>query len=241
MVALGANAIVSQNNSIVLGASNVNVAIGNTAPQNKLEITKGVANQSGLRFTNLNSSSPASVLTQAKFLTVNSTGDVILGSLNNTARASTDLDFWQKHGDNIQSENTAAVVIGNSIDSTPLGYKLYVEEGILTEKVKVAVKNTKDWSDYVFNSDYALAPLAKVEEYIKHNKHLPGIPSAREMVKNGNDLHKTDAKLLKKLEELTLYSIQLNKLNNEQKSINDRQQREINELKRLMKLSRQNR
>lgn len=95
--------------------------------------------------------------------------------------------------------------------TTPSDYKLYVEKGILTERVKVALKTTADWSDYVFDKNYKLSSFSELEEYIINNKHLPGIPSASEMVQSGNDLAKTDAMLLEKIEELTLYVIKINK------------------------------
>ncbi len=104
------------------------------------------------------------------------------------------------------------VLIGDpSIVSLPVGYKLYVETGILTEKVKVAVKNTANWSDYVFAKDYKLKPLEEVDAFIKLNQHLPGVPSAEEVVKEGIDMATMDAKLLEKIEELTLYMIALKK------------------------------
>lgn len=91
------------------------------------------------------------------------------------------------------------------------GYKLYVEEGILTEKVKVAVKDSEDWFDHVFNSDYKLMPLTDLEKYIVENKHLPDVPTTKEVLANGIDLGKTNGILLKKVEELTLYLIELKK------------------------------
>jgi len=93
------------------------------------------------------------------------------------------------------------------------GYKLFVADGILTEKVKVAVKTTSDWSDYVFAPNYKLKNLSDVESFIKINKHLPGVPSADDVVKQGIDLGKMDAKLLEKIEELTLYMIEIQKQN----------------------------
>lgn len=93
----------------------------------------------------------------------------------------------------------------------PAGYRLYVKDGILTEKVKVAVTSYSNWSDYVFANEYKLRSLDEVESFIKTNRHLPGVSSAEQMVKEGNDLGATDAKLLEKIEELTLYIIQLNK------------------------------
>jgi len=103
------------------------------------------------------------------------------------------------------------IVIGSV--TTNSNYKLFVETGILTEKVKVAVKNTSNWSDYVFNKDYKLLSLGEVESYIQKNKHLPGVPSAEEVVKDGIDMATMDAKLLEKIEELTLYMIELKKEN----------------------------
>jgi trimeric autotransporter adhesin len=95
----------------------------------------------------------------------------------------------------------------------PAGYNIYAKDGILTQKVKVAVPNTSDWSDYVFSDNYKLNSLDSVATYIKTNKHLPGVPSAEDVVKNGIDIAKMDAKLLEKVEELTLYLIELKQQN----------------------------
>ena len=54
-------------------------------------------------------------------------------------------------------------------------------------------------------------PLNEVEAFVKENKHLPNVPSATEMVENGLDVAQMDAKLLEKVEELTLYIIEQNK------------------------------
>ncbi|NBB19509.1 hypothetical protein GVN20_09120 [Runella sp. CRIBMP] len=90
-------------------------------------------------------------------------------------------------------------------------YRLYVQDGIMTEKLKVALRNSSDWADYVFAPNYKLMPLNEVEKYVSENKHLPNIPSAEEMSKNGLDVMQTSAKLMEKIEELTLYVIELNK------------------------------
>jgi len=95
----------------------------------------------------------------------------------------------------------------------PGNYRLYVADGILTEKVRVALKNTGDWADYVFADDYKLRSLTEVEAYVKENKHLPGVPSAEEVQKTGIDMAAMDAKLLEKIEELTLYVIGIQKEN----------------------------
>jgi trimeric autotransporter adhesin len=72
------------------------------------------------------------------------------------------------------------------------------------------VENTSStWADYVFNEDYKLMSLLEVESFIKLNKHLPEIPSADEVKENGHKLGEMDVLLLKKVEELTLYLIDL--------------------------------
>lgn len=95
--------------------------------------------------------------------------------------------------------------------ATSGGYRLLVKGGMITEKIKVAVAGSSDWADYVFSPSYQLMTLEKVESFIKNNKHLPNVPSAEEMSNSGLDVLQTSAKLMEKIEELTLYLIELNK------------------------------
>jgi hypothetical protein len=97
------------------------------------------------------------------------------------------------------------------VTNLPAGYKLYVQSGILAEKVRVALASSTAWADYVFGKDYKLMPIAQVANYISTNQHLPGVPSATEVSKAGIDMAEMDATLLKKIEELTLYMIEQNK------------------------------
>jgi hypothetical protein len=115
-------------------------------------------------------------------------------------------------------------------------YRLLVEGGILSERVKVALRNpTTNWADYVFANDYKLMPLKEVEAYINENKHLPGIDSANELVKNGLDLGDMQAKQMAKIEELTLYVIEQNKTLENQKKALEKQGKEIEEYKLIYK------
>lgn len=75
------------------------------------------------------------------------------------------------------------------------------------------------WSDFVFDKDYYLMPINELEKRIKENGHLPGIPSAGEVSKKGINIADMQAKLLQKIEEMTLYMI---KMNNENKELKDR-------------------
>lgn len=107
-------------------------------------------------------------------------------------------------------------------------YRLLVEGGVLSEKVKVALRNpSTNWADYVFAHDYKLMPLKEVEAFVKENKHLPGIESADELVKNGLDLGEMQAKQMGKIEELTLHAI-------EQEKKLEAQAKEIEELKAIL-------
>lgn len=232
--AIGNNAVVSASNSIVLG-SNANVGIGTSTPQAKLEITAGTGGNSGLRFTNLTAANTATGST-SKVLTVDNAGNVILANYASGAREAAAESLWTKtEAGMLRTAQTGAVVIGKDLRSVPAGYQLYVADGILTEKVKVAVKNSADWSDYVFATNYKLRPLAEVEMFVKENKHLPGIPSAAEVVEQGVDVGKMDAKLLEKIEELTLYMIQLKK--DSDRRIN-RLEKENRQMKQMIKRSR---
>ena len=94
------------------------------------------------------------------------------------------------------------------VSTAPSGYKLFVEEGILAEKVRVALDGASDWADYVFEDDYKLMPLHEVDQFIKKNNHLPNVPSADEMVESGLDVLESDAILLRKIEEAYLYILQ---------------------------------
>ncbi len=105
--------------------------------------------------------------------------------------------------------NTGKVRIG-SVNITPAGYKLFVEDGILTEKLRVAVDGAMDWADYVFEEDFELMPLQNVKEFINKNGHLPNVPSAEQMVETGLDVLESDAILLRKIEEAYLYILDQN-------------------------------
>jgi len=85
---------------------------------------------------------------------------------------------------------------------------LEVKGTICAKKVRIEVK---DWADFVFSKDYELPTLESVEQHIGEHKHLPGIPSEKEVTENGIDMADMQAKLLQKVEELTLYVIEQDK------------------------------
>lgn len=126
---------------------------------------------------------------------------------------------------------TGNVGIGTT---TPGSYKLAVEGIIGARKVKVT---TQPWADFVFDPAYALPSLKQVETHIKTHHHLPGIPSASEITANGLDIGDMQQKQMQKIEELTLYMIDLNKkLELQQQLISNQQQVILEQGKQLEKL-----
>lgn len=269
-----------------------NVGIGNSAPANRLEITSASANASGLRFTNLNFNyAPPANTAVSKFLTLTTTGDVILreiptsgtattvsnsiagGQLTTTVNGVASTPVTLPSGGsgcniytcdnsidtttipstitgvrtvtmgnnnlyfktNATDDGTGRLYIGSTMNTLSFPaitatsrFRLMVEGGILTERVKVALRNpATNWADYVFADDYKLMPLSEVESFVKENKHLPGIESAEELGKQGLDLGDMQAKQMGKIEELTLYVIDQNK-------IIEKQGKEIQELKAMV-------
>lgn len=95
------------------------------------------------------------------------------------------------------------------------GYKLAVAGKIRATEVKIA---SLPWSDFVFDKDYNLMPIPSLKTFIEENKHLPDIPSEAEVQENGISLGEMDALLLQKIEELTLYVIDLKEENQELKA-----------------------
>ena len=111
--------------------------------------------------------------------------------------------YWSKIDDNI-SYTQGNVGIGTTNTDT---WKLAVNGDIRAKEIKVET----GWSDFVFENTYQLPSLKEVENHIQQKGHLKDIPSAKEVEENGIFLGQMDAKLLQKIEELTLYTIQQQK------------------------------
>jgi trimeric autotransporter adhesin len=141
------------------------------------------------------------------------------GNLSSQEIVQANSSDWVKLASN-KVKNLNPVIIGDFASTTnfPGAYNLYVKNGILTEEVKIAGVTSNDWADYVFAKNYKLRTLTEVENFVKVNKHLPGVPSAEEVAKDGINVGKMEAKLLEKIEELTLYMIEMKKENNKLKS-----------------------
>jgi len=136
---------------------------------------------------------------------------------NRTTWVNTDPIFIIGNGNETQGNSNALTVLKNGnvgIGIVNPRAKLVVNGLACATEFRVSLNAEPCWwPDYVFAENYELMPLDSLESYIKLNKHLPEIPAADDIVNNGIELGSMQAKLLKRIEELTLYIIELNKQN----------------------------
>ena len=100
--------------------------------------------------------------------------------------------------------------VGLGLDA-PVGCKLAVDGKIMAEEIEV--KMSEGWPDYVFEKTYKFMSLEELDSYIKKNKHLPNIPTSEEVMINGINIGEMNKKVIEKIEEITLYLIELQKQN----------------------------
>ncbi|NMR35633.1 hypothetical protein HIO71_15755 [Chryseobacterium aquaticum] len=158
----------------------------------------------------VNSNSQFSFMGIIEFNTIDQThGFTIYDDFQSRFRVDSDFDNVF-----IQENNDGYTIIGSNVIpncSDCNQYKLFVKDGIRTEKVKVDIAANNGWADYVFKKDYKLMPLKELDKFISTNGHLPEVPTTEEAIKNGIELKEMNILLLKKIEELTLYTIEQQK------------------------------
>jgi hypothetical protein len=209
-----------------------NVGIGNIAPQSRLHVTGSGNNVDGgntaailpegltieaktgsrsatigaqLEFAIPANTDGTNMYSQARIITVagngssnDATGKMILGTRRMFDKLGTGAQWY--YGNDLVIDGSGKIGV-NTADTK--GYQFAVNGSAIA--TSVTVKTNATWPDYVFDKEYMLAPLAEVKVFIEKNHHLPDMPAAAEVEKNGLDLGKINEALTKKVEELTLY------------------------------------
>ncbi len=187
------------NGSHIYNTNSGNVGIGTDAPGYKLEVAGSIAFSSGVIRWLGSYGTPLQLRTAQG-------GAIEFYADNNGIGFYTYDGGWVKK---VTISDGGSVGIGTT--TIPSGYKLAVDGKIIAEEVQVEMSGS--WPDHVFADNYRLMPLCEVEAYIHTSRRLPDMPSATEVSENGVSLGEMQAKLLQKVEELTLYVIELQKEN----------------------------
>jgi hypothetical protein len=206
--------------ALVISGSNGNVGIGEPNPRVPLHVNGNIAASAAVDPTNT-------------YLQFERSGDQYIGARVGNAYSMNgyrgNLVFETNNGGGPQalSEGMRLTSEGNvAIGTTdPKGYKFAVAGNAIAEQM--TVKLQANWPDYVFKRAYTLMPLADLKNYIDKNHHLPEIPSAAEIQKDGLNLGEMNGLLVKKVEELTLYLIE------KEKEIRDLQASQEERLKKM--------
>lgn len=207
-------------------SSSGNVGIGTTVPGYKTDIFNSDATPYSATVANAtlrvyNPSATDNAFSGVEFAGQNGSSEYGSTRIGSVMRSGYSADFiiQQRNGGNYQ-ENLRVTSNGNVLigktSQTNTVYKLDINGSVRANEVVV---NTTG-ADFVFEPNYKLPRLSEVKTYIDQNHHLPEIPSAAEMQKNGMSVGELNTKLLQKVEELTLYLIE--------------QQKQIEDLKKLV-------
>jgi hypothetical protein len=108
----------------------------------------------------------------------------------------------------VDNDGRTSIGLKSQLSGNHTNALLHVHGKAVATEVIVTQQN---WSDFVFDKNYKLMKLSDLEAYYTTHHHLPNVPTTDEIQTNGNDIGKTDALLLQKIEELTLYVVDLKK------------------------------
>ncbi len=212
--AVGYRAQVNASNSLVLGSINgingatadTNVGIGTTTPSRLLEVRKDQAASTYLQVTNANDTIDAS---RSRFSLVAGT---VTQEMQSIAKDGGYFGTTSNHPFRIYTNRNTRMTIDASgnvgINTLTPTERLHVVGNIRFTGTIINSAPDENLPDYVFEPDYPLMTVEQLAAYVAKEKHLPNVPSAAEVKENGLNLVQFQARLLEKIEELTLYAVQ---------------------------------
>ena len=177
-----------------------NVGIGIREPQAKLHIRCDSDEDAGVIME------PGQLQTGKTFIQMRDENHKISVGTNGAMSITAGAKPLSLEGSRVTLTGKVGVNTTNTVD----GYALAVDGGIITDEVLIL--NVEDWPDYVFGKEYKLMSLNDLKAYINQNNHLPDLPSAQDVEENGINVVEMQKALLKKIEELTLYTVEQQRL-----------------------------
>lgn len=224
-IAIGKNSKAEVSNTMILGGignDGVSVGIGTTNPSARLDVLSTFQVSSAidpLRSYRITTGSRQEIYANNDLLTYSGQNNAVI--LNTTSGSGAGAFFVANKDVNnplfTVNGATGKTGIGTTYFPSTVGsadlstYKLFVNGGILANEIRVRT----DWADYVFANDYTLKPLLEVEAFIQKNKHLPNVPSAKQVEEGGISVGEIVKIQQEKIEELTLYIIKQEKRMND--------------------------
>lgn len=189
------------------------VAIGPiTTPQAKLHIKSDNNEDAGIMIEPTDKNNQKAFITlfdETHHITVNNTADMEVNAGTGALKLFGEtLDIRAPQAMNMDANNiTLNGKIGINTINDVNGYALAVDGGIIS--TKVYIKEVNQWPDYVFADDYSLMDLEELKLFLAENRHLPGLPSEKEILNKGYDMNDMQCAMLQKIEELTQYILLL--------------------------------
>lgn len=206
----GAMRITSGNNNLAITSANANLSeTGLVLGCNNTPILNLTADASPAIYSNAyrSGNSCRRYMQGPSYAIEFNSGSLLFRTAENQEPRGTEITNWR---DQLQLKPNGNIVLNGKVginrENTTTSYALAVDGGLIT--TEVYVMETNNWPDYVFGAEYKLMSLDELKCFVANNKHLPNLPSAKEIHEQGYNMGEMQELLLQKIEELTLYILQ---------------------------------